>query len=224
MTPEQSKQLWYQFLDWAQTVDVDDDTVRLNFDDVVRLVANKKWRKDGTLPRGFDRLHGDTTELEQTILTPDNLVHAVRDMFDGEIALDPCAAPTAGYWIAETNCEGPDHGGCNGLYVPWVDRTYVNPPYKHLKAWLAKALEGPEEGDVERDRLVVLCPVRPNRDWWQVAREAADVYVELGPIKFVGYKSAFPVPLCLMIWGVEHDTVRSCLEYAGVPIRRLEHS
>jgi hypothetical protein len=212
MNKQVSLDMWAEFQRFVDSqTNGDEDRAHL-----LKLVSNKKWRKDGSLPRGFDRQHGDTTELEQTIVTPDNLVDAVREIFGGEIALDPCAAPS-GEPLALVNYRGPGDHTTDGLAEPWCPKTYVNPPYGKLKDWLSKVRHEALLG--KASHLIVLCPVRTNRVWWQETREVADAYIELGPVKFKGYDSAFPVPLCLMVWGHHYPWVRATLEKYGVTVR-----
>lgn len=129
----------------------------------------------------------------QDIRTPPDLIEAVIELFDGVIALDACDS------LCQTKAmmhyTGPEPGG-DGLVEPWVDRTYCNPPYKDLKFWLDKALKEAKQGK----RIAVLCPVRPHRAWFRRAMRAATSLVYLNPLKFEGYKQAFPAPLCLLIY------------------------
>lgn len=166
---------------------------------------------------------------EQEILTPQSITDCVRAMFGNRpIALDPCAArETFGRDTirAERVHYGIDSSD-DGLKWRWADRTYVNPPYNELKTWLAKAVaESRKYGRTCEDRIVVLCPVRPNRSWWRAARNAASAVVELDPVCFVGFEKGtvdpkgqvrkahayFPAPLCLLCFNVSRDAVRAAL-------------
>jgi hypothetical protein len=90
----------------------------------------------------------------------------------------------------------------DGLSVPWVPRKYVNPPYKHLKEWLAKAVAEAHSGVPE---ILVLAPVRTHRPWFRIAWLHSDCVIALNSLKFLGYDQAFPAPLCLMYWGAMAD-------------------
>lgn len=139
---------------------------------------------------------------DQEIRTPDEIILRVRVAFGGlGIALDPCA-PTrsdpsfaADRYVREAE---------NGLAVPWVDRTFCNPPFNDLVPWLEKAraeaarprafLEAPR-------RIVLLVPFRSHRAWFSRALASADsVTLEPG-VRFVGFSSAFPAPIALLSWG-----------------------
>ena len=81
---------------------------------------------------------------------------------------------------------------CRGLVDPWPHKTFCNPPYGELRAWLEWAMATYADH-------IMLVPVRPHRTWW---REWAATFppsdlVYLNPLKFVGYDQAFPAPLCL---------------------------
>lgn len=177
---------------------------------------------------------------EQQIMTPPRIADFVRDVFDGSIALDPCAAvddfgDVMGFVDAEMYFDGtlaaPLLQCQDGLKQPWVDRTYCNPPFGDLKAWLQKALY--EASPVTRYSIAVLCPVRSNRPWWRLARDYAHrtgAYVELNPFPFVGFEKgtmrltgpkagtyrgsdeSMPVAMCVMFFNVYDATVLAALE------------
>lgn len=186
---------------------------------------------------------GKPEEREQEILTPKKIVEVVRLAFDGRIGLDPCAAvdefgDPIGFVGAERWYDGslaaPLPQCQDGLKRAWVDRTFVNPPYADLKAWLAKTLE--QAHPAER-RIAVLCPVRSSRVWWRAARNRArecGTYVELDPFAFVGFEAntirlsgkrkgtmrtadeVAPMALCLMFFNVDRSKVSRALVAAGV--------
>lgn len=195
------------------------------------FVDDLGWRFEGTFP-ALDELEdialpwykrnamqglatgnrrGKSKKRKQDILTPQIVTDFVRDLWGAGIEMDPCATTDSRSTVnAMSLCTGPETGGCDGLCVDWPDRTFVNPPYATLKPWLLRAIEANEIGN----RVVVLCPVRSGRAWWREARDSLEVsgtYVELNPLAFVGYESAFPQPLCLMIWGDTSEDVRRLL-------------
>lgn len=179
---------------------------------------------------------GKPAEREQEILTPKKIVDVVREVFGGHIELDPCAATDEwddpmGFVGATRGYDGKLCG--DGLKLAWADRTFVNPPYADLKAWLAKTLN---EAATKR-RVAVLCPVRSNRTWWRVARNrarATGAYVELDPFAFVGFEAntirltgkkkgttrtadeVAPMAMCLMFFHVDRNAVGHALGAAGV--------
>jgi hypothetical protein len=141
---------------------------------------------------------GKRQERKQEILTPPSILEFVRGVFGGHIALDPCAA------FDEHDCPRGEVRASvyysppvDGLVEPWHHRTYCNPPYKHLKKWLAKACAEADRDDAPA--VIVLCPVRSHRSWWRQARNDANGFVlELNPVTFVGYDATFPVPMVLL--------------------------
>jgi hypothetical protein len=160
---------------------------------------------------------GKPAERKQEILTPASITDFVRELFDGEIALDPCAATDESgyvYGLVEAPAVylGPEKHGTDGLVGPWTDRTYVNPPFRDLKAWLAKAqLEALKSYPGNVRRIVLLAPVRTQRPWYRDAQSSCDARVQLNGVKFVGFDGVFPAPLELLIWNVERVTVSSTL-------------
>lgn len=133
---------------------------------------------------------GAQAERPQEILTPRWILDWLVKEWNG-IALDPCA-DSSGNVPADVRYVGMF---TDGLHASWDDRTFINPPYKDLKTWLAKTLE--QAGSLER-RITVLCPVRSHREWWRSAMERADRVIFLPPIAFVGYSQTFPEPVCLL--------------------------
>lgn len=65
-----------------------------------------------------DRLRCDYTNYQ----TPLQIVDAVREMFDGEIVLDPFSNVARWTGTSMNYMKGGEHR-------PWVDRTYANPPF-----------------------------------------------------------------------------------------------
>jgi hypothetical protein len=132
----------------------------------------------------------------QDIRTPKDLLEAVAKCFGGTIVLDAAdslrATPAQHHYTGEEMCDG--------LKASWMDRTFCNPPYKDLKAWLDKAVN--EATDDEYKSIIVLCPVRPHRSWFREAMRECSEIVYLNPIKFEGFDQAFPAPLCLMMFNV----------------------
>ena len=62
------------------------------------------------------------------------------------------------------NCDPcPSDPGLDGLSAEWGTRTFVNPPYNALPAWLNKALEEREKGKF----ILLLLPAKTGTAWWQ---------------------------------------------------------
>lgn len=142
---------------------------------------------------------GKPAEREQEVLTPQSIVDVCNKLWV-QIMFDPC-------W-----CEGAitDPYAVNlgdGLKCQWLPKTYINPPYKDLKAWLAYGQTQPKE-------QIWLVPVRTHRTWWRSWRDSLDVYCELNPLAFVGYAQVFPAPLLLGYWG--EKTMRFCDAATGL--------
>jgi hypothetical protein len=128
---------------------------------------------------------GKPAERLQEILTPQCIVDVANKVWK-HIWLDPCwaegsiTAPYQKYMYPEQD----------GLSLPWRAGTFINPPYKDLKAWLA-------HGQKQFLEQIWLVPVRTHRKWWRQWRDDLSCYVELNPIKFLGYDQVFPAPLLL---------------------------
>ncbi len=167
-------------------------------------------------------------ERPQEIYTPEALLAPLRELWDG-IALDPCSGPgsivgaTESFYVSKKVRIGksgkeqihytPDPGEQSGLELPWLDRTYSNPPFGELEEWMYKAAyEGMRRG-LEVAQLV---PVRPHRKWWRAVRRTANQLIWLDPVFFVGYDSGFPAPLAMLYWGSFGKHFGELYEKAGL--------
>jgi hypothetical protein len=136
----------------------------------------------------------NTGEIDQEIRTPGEIIARVVMAFGGrEIALDPCA-PTRSdpSFYAERYVREAE----NGLAVPWVDRTFVNPPFDPLEPWLEKAQAEAKRGI----RIVVLAPWRTHRPWFRTALASADSVTIEPLVRFCGFRAGFPAPIALLSW------------------------
>lgn len=141
---------------------------------------------------------GKSAKREQQIHTPDSILAVCRAVWPEGIALDPCASHDR-VPIASLEYFGPALGRFDGIVANWADRTYFNPPYAELKAWLDKSTREYAAGVTEQ---IGLFPVRPNRVWWcQYVSIVPTRIAWLRPLKFEGYAQAFPAPLCLVYTG-----------------------
>lgn len=147
----------------------------------------------------------------QTWCTPPKYVHAVRDVFGGAIALDPCSNRHS-VVKAEVEYYLPDH---DGLRSSWDYRTiYVNPPYgadrrrgTTIKDWLRRCAIAREEHGAE---VLALIPVATNtKHWkdyvWGVADAVAFLYDTRLRFLVDGKDEGKGAPMsCAMIYWGEH--------------------
>ena len=89
----------------------------------------------------------------------------------------------------------------SGLDVEWVDRTYVNPPFKTLEDWLAKARATMSADPAKR--LAVLAPWRSNRRWFleTLAHDPRPIVTLEPGLAFEGFAVVFPAPVAILSWG-----------------------
>jgi len=100
--------------------------------------------------------------------TPPKIIRAVREVFHGEIALDPCSD-----CYSRVNA-GTEYAlpGTNGLAQDWDFPTiYMNPPYGSdrrcgttIKNWFAKLADAHLRYNAE---AITLVPVATNTDHWK---------------------------------------------------------
>jgi hypothetical protein len=167
--------------------------------------------------RGFPMLNKAGAQ-EQEVCTPLEIIEAVTSAWDGSVALDPCAPSERepSFFARRRIRYGWGLNGLGGLEpdLVWPDRTFVNPPFDDLRPWLEKAMSEHKHvfdecpGLVPQDawRTVLLLPFRAHRPWFQdaIAHAASSGggLTILPGIRFVGHKSIFPAPVCLLSWGV----------------------
>lgn len=106
--------------------------------------------------------------ISQTWCTPPKYVRAVREVFGGTVALDPCSN-THSVVRAEVEYRLPE---CDGLHGSWDYPTiYVNPPYgadRHrgtsIKDWLRRCANAHEQYESD---VLALVPVATNTKHWK---------------------------------------------------------
>jgi len=138
----------------------------------------------------------------QVIFTPESILAPLRELWGRPIALDPCGSRDRAEPLAERTLYEAD----NGLSHEWTDRTFINPPFRYLKDWLAHARTR------ATGRRCVLSPARTHRVWWIDAARDADTVLWLRPVTFVGYSQQYPVPVALLFWGSGEEEVERCFD------------
>ncbi len=154
-----------------------------------------------------------TITLKKDWGTPKKYAEAVKRVFGGTIALDPCSNE---YSIvrAETEFFLPEH---DGLQEEWNFPTiYVNPPYGSdkqrkttIRHWLAKCAHAHEQ---YRSEVIALVPVAVNTDHWKrfvFIKAAAVCFLYDTRLRFLenGLDTGKGAPMaCAMIyWGTEYQ-------------------
>lgn len=143
--------------------------------------------------------------------TPPKYVEAVREMFGGTIALDPCSNEDS-IVHAEREFMLPHK---DGLSETWNYRTiYVNPPYgadrsrgTTIKDWLRKCAESHSQHGAE---VLALVPVATNTSHWKnyiFGRAAAICFLYDTRLKFLVDGSTenkgAPMACAMVYWGIE---------------------
>ncbi len=158
---------------------------------------------------------GKKVNREQEIYTPHIIVDILNEIWPEGIALDPCSGPESivgakvkwqGTKMPSPTVANPDRTVWTGfgLVQPWLERTYVNPPFKDLKAWMKYAEQGKKE-------TALLVPVRTSRKWWRQYAQGYHI-AWLNPITFLGYAGTYPVPLVLLYKGDRLESFKQAVE------------
>jgi hypothetical protein len=188
-------------------------------------------------PIAFDPVYaeGALTEPETRLIAPwveiwarvDTLAAASPSMLDAVHAIEilhyskkgsecsPAARALAKMIRDTIRAEFADRSGHS---VPWVPRTYINPPFgdKGPECLLANFEDFCATFAHACVECAFLCPVRSHRKWWRRAvLRAADAIVFLDPLKFEGFAQSFPAPLCLAYKGPNTERVAPAFAKLG---------
>lgn len=151
--------------------------------------------------------------------TPPEILGPVRQLFGGEIGLDPCTTEGNPTKARRFYTEGID-----GLTEPFNacrrEDVYVNPPYgDQLYRWIAKVAEEAELG--HRIVQLVSASSRWDQERWQriFSRELAAMLMPIGRVKFLDaegnrWKSP-PYPSLLFFYNLPVGRVHCCFEHLG---------
>lgn len=100
----------------------------------------------------------------------------------------------------------------NGLAHEWSGLSvYVNPPFNQpaLAEWSQKAWI---ETRHPNTTAVLLVPVKSDQRWWGTWAIRSQVRFLRGRVKFVGAKSAFPVPCAVLVFGLAYPAGMTQME------------
>lgn len=161
----------------------------------------------------------------QEVYTPEYILRVVRQLWPEGIALDPCSGPESlvnahEEWFGKQIADKYRKDGTPilewvgpALTQPWRDRTFVNPPYKHLREYLGRATGESLCGTQE---ILLLGPTRLHRKWARAYYSNATTVVHLNPVTFVGHKQSFPEPVALWYWGERSHQLKALCVNAGI--------
>lgn len=97
----------------------------------------------------------------------------------------------------------------NALIQDWKGICWMNPPYKNIKKWIAKAYN---ESIKHNSIVVCLVPARTNTSWWHDYCMKGEIRFIKGRPKFEGCKYGLPQPLAIVIFGKEYkNTYKSVI-------------
>jgi hypothetical protein len=140
--------------------------------------------------------------------TPPAIIAVAREIFDGSIALDPCADADPASWFADTNYAGTAVTG-SGLTQPWRDQSFINMPYSQARRWAEKLVREVEAGRC--GEAIVLMPARTDtRAWRLITRYSAAICFVFGRLRFVGGAHAASFASALIYIG--EDATRFCAQ------------
>lgn len=118
--------------------------------------------------------------------TPDWLFEALTREFD--FNYDPCPFK----W------DPIRHFDKDGLTSEWGERNFVNPPFSEIKRWVLKGVEQWKKGKL----VVFLISARVGTKYWidHIWTKATEIRFIQGLIAFKGYEKPLPVPLAIVIY------------------------
>jgi len=94
-------------------------------------------------------------------------------------------------------CPLNNNDGVDGLQRSWGSRTFVNPPYSQLKAWVKKGYEESLKGKL----VVMLIPSRTDTiAWHEYCMKADEIIFIKGRLKFGNSKNSAPFPSAVVVF------------------------
>lgn len=115
--------------------------------------------------------------------SPAKYVDAAREVFGGEIDLDPASCELANRTVRATRFYTQEE---NGLIQEWGGRMWLNPPYGRMykttgtSAFVAKAINGYESGKIEQ--AIILTMVGMYASWFFDLLQYLVCYLEEKPL------------------------------------------
>jgi site-specific DNA-methyltransferase (adenine-specific) len=153
----------------------------------------------------------------QSWCTPEWILERVRQVFGGQIHLDPC-----GNGAARVDALHELRGQSDlddGLAERWerFRNVFCNPPFgKGVDRWMAKAEETGKAG-VE---VILLVPAFVSRHAWHDHVASAEAICFLrGRVKFLGAESCAPFATALVYWGHRPWAFREAFADRGMVIK-----
>ena len=128
--------------------------------------------------------------------TPEGLFEKVNAAF--KFTRDVCASDENKkcdvYWSESDSCLDKEWDGIN----------WMNPPFKDMKKFIAKAYE-------QRHNAITVCliPARTNTKWWHDYCMKGEVLFICGRPKFKGCIHGLPQPLALVVFGKKEGKMGS---------------
>jgi site-specific DNA-methyltransferase (adenine-specific) len=135
--------------------------------------------------------------------TPEDIMNWICD--HGKPVLDPC--PLYG----EQNDQVPD-----GLEQEWPQDCimYVNPPFSRMLLWARKICAEAERGV----QIAMLCLNNSDTQWWhECVAKADEILFIRSRIKFGGYNTTLPRPVCVFGFNLE---LKNMTERASYIVRK----
>ena len=177
---------------------------------LLRLLAVLAPRARRRAPERSYWGQGDKNDRDSRF-TPADFMVGIYAAF-GEIDLDPCGH-TLSPVIARRRILLSEGG--DGLVDDWSGMlVFVNPPYSELSAWLRRAYDQWQSGNVAT--VVCLVPVRTDSTWFHETLSAdADIYLLQGRVRFLnslGRSQHTPFSLMLLTLGARIEQKRRYAE------------
>ncbi|KAB8333607.1 hypothetical protein SD80_012495 [Scytonema tolypothrichoides VB-61278] len=144
--------------------------------------------------------HAGNSSGQNEWATPAWVIDALMAVL-GKFDLDPCGDSRKPVTRARVVFTADD----DGLHLPWMGNTFVNPPYgRELGLWVDKMVAEVEAGRVLT--LTALVPARTDTNWWHRAMSAgASVLFLKGRLKFGNSDQSAPFPSALLLWGLSPE-------------------
>lgn len=182
--------------------------------------------------------HKTETEGYQNWHTPDLYIRMVRQVFGGQIELDPASDPVANARVRAKRIFTEDD---DGLEHEWkASSVFLNPPYGrrdgkkgplNMELWGRKLIEEYRDSHLAME-AILLCNASTSSRWFQMLlNEARAVCLVSGRIRFIDGRTGLLCPggmydSAFMYFGLKADKFVEVFESIGTVLEKvfMQHS
>ncbi len=144
--------------------------------------------------------------------TPQEVVHALLDFFDGPVELDPCSNSATTPNIPCLRCLTEEDDGLSHLWE--AETVFVNHPYSDSKNWIPYARRMFDEGHAKE--MILLIKLDISTKWFKAIADRPWIAINKR-LKFGDSKGAAPFQSALFYLGPDPGRFIAAFRHFGTP-------